>query len=971
VSNLPENFEEYCAHLDHMLDAYSLKDFPDCIYCCCEEDDLNDCVCLYNHLSDLYSGDGTLLVTVEPEASTPPIFDEQIGNAQNETPDLRERTSTKSKSYTHSEKFSNVFDHVQTDSSEQAIDFLVQDVGSNCNRTVSKLRTPSGLQDCIHMTNEGSLNSMRHDYLASVQLPEIGFVWGTSNLSKRTKYIMELFQYYSTMYIFKIIAKPSLFAAQRVWVGLGDAANQTDVGFEWNPSEQNEVYCVAPWVQPEFVAPVEDADQHIPTITITDLTDPIYADGVSTTIDYNVYIAPLNMTLYNPVITPVCEPVPLPTDTLSLTTVAVENLDAELANPYFVLIPRISVIQDGAPASLRLLPDNVEILSVDNIADTIDTNVVASNFASSLEVTNVLADDYDIVRISNYNGPIQLNSSLLADLDGNNNVNVNVPANSIVTVNSSSIDTVSPIVVINPLTEAIQVNNTGCIFAAASNNITLSASAPASVFVHTISRANFYSNFGFDEQISEYKYNPDFKVDSRVYGKTGNHTSRCDTHWDAQQTAYFNTVDDVKYVTNTRKGTAHLDAARHYFLSKHPVMKLTSTSVPSANVKFRVTQIQPGTTPTLEQVLELPGVEWDPKTGPLTLQPYWRSKHPVRTTAGLSDFLFQINILGGTIASEPVAVTAFANYTCVDYHYPFLNAASVTRRPQFDEQIETVTNDSNTEQEVDSASSDSINGNVKISTPTIVVEEDSLKQYSPGNIAQTWRNVTKFQITATQTAIAIPINNRTLGAPAFQESQRYTFWRGNPKFKFVVSVPRNYNGLFYVTQVPASMDVNTLKASQIVQDREVSTFTAIDGSLEFQSQWGTVMPRLRTIVDVNDNANTQDTTLGYIVIYADQLANNTTANVSLFVDAADVEFLSEVGRDVDVVWSPPAIISPPAFKNETWLDFVDMESAMEVLKDSSHSRLAEMTFEDIIAHVRRRLAHHGLNVGDVQTSSLR
>lgn len=966
VSNLPANFEEYCAHLDHMLDAYSLRDFPDCIYCCCEEDDLNDCVCLYNHLSDLYSGDGTLLVTVEPETSTRPQFDEQIGNAQNQTPDLREKTLTKNKYYSHTEKFSNVFDHVQTDSSEQAIDFLVQDVGSNCNRTVSKLRTPSGIQDCIHMTNEGSLNSMRHDYLASTQLPEIGHVWGTSSFSKRTKHLMELFQYYSTLYLFKIIAKPSLFAAQRVWVGLGDAADQTDVGFEWNPSEQNEVYCVAPWVQPEFVAETANSDQHIPILTVTDLTDPIYADGVSTTIDYNIYVAPLNMTLYNPVVTPTAAP-PATEDTLVVTPVPAFALDSELTNPGFVALPRnVDVINYGTNGSITIQPDNVKLLDV---TTSYTTNVVASNFASSVTYDNIIPDMWEIVRLKDYDGPLAVTTSVIGNANGVNDITVDVPANSIVTADASNIVSVDPVLISNLKNDTLSIAD-GCIFPNATTMV-IRTSATATIYAHTISRGTQYSNFGFDEQISEYKYNPDFKVDARVYGKTGNHTSRCDTHWDAQQSIYFNTTDDVKYITNSRKGTAHLDADRHFFLSKHPIMKLTSTSVPSANVKFRVTQIPPGTIPTLEEALELPGVEWDPKTGPLTMQPYWRSKHPVRTTAGLSDFLFEIRVLGGTISTEPVAVTAFANYTCVDYHYPFLNAASVVRRPQFDEQMETVTSDSNTEQEADSATSESINGNVKISTPTEVVEEDSLRQYAPGNIGQTWRNVAKFQITSSQTAVAIPINNRTLGAPAFQESQRYAFWRGNPRFKFVASVPRNYNGLFYTTQMPASMDIETLKASQIVQDREVSTFTAIDGSIEVESQWGTVMPRLRTLLDVNDNENTQDTTLGYLVIYADQLSNNVTANISLFVDSSDVEFLSEVGRITDAVWSPPAIIIPPAFKNETWLDYVDMESAMEILQDASHSRLAEMTFEDVIAHVRRRLNFHGFNVGDVPTNSMR
>lgn len=941
------------------MDGYELQDQGlSCIYCCCETEDLNDCVCFYNKLCDLYDDDGNLTVDTESynfDYERLSMMQEQgSGDADNATPNLREKTVNKTKKYVHSETYSNVFDCNPTNSSEQAIDFLVQDVGANCNRAVSKLRTPSGIKDCIHMTNEGTLSSKRHDYLASVAMPEIGFVWGTNKFSKRTKHIMTLFEYFNTMFLFKIIAKPALFSSQRVWVGLGDAANQTDVGFEWNPSEQNEVYCVAPWVKPSFVEDVKNVDLCYPTITITPLTDPIFAEGVSSTIEYTTFIAPLNMFMYNPLTTPDTDPTPDPAD----DDFIVDVVSAPFTSPQppFLFFPRKVSVTNDFLGSASASVGGQEFFTANTITGFYSAKPIVVTTDDPISQTNCIVNDAYFIEYNDQN--------LLPTITSETPIEVSTGTNPISTLRNRIHEIeVDDFTRVSPFTFTIDTNNNFTyefllpLITGYDTDTSTTTTSTATLTPYLIDSTPL-----MEEQISEYKYNDNFTVDSRVYGKTGNHTSRCDTHWDAQPSIYFNTTNDVKYVTNTKKGTAALDSARHYFQSKHPVIKLTSTSVPSSNVLLRVTQIKPGTTPTLEEVLELPGVEWDPKTGPLIMQPYWRSKHPLRGTTGLSDFLFQLDVLGGTISTEPLVVTPFVNYTCVNYHMPFLKASSVVRLPTFNEQMEsdkksvTENHQDHSETTTSNAVSSSITGNVKVSNPTVVVEEDSLKQYSPGDISQTWRQILKFQITSLQTAIAFAITNQAFGAPAFQESQRYSFWRGNPTFKFVVSAPRNYNGLFYSTSFPASMDINSVKSTQILHDREVSTFTAIDGSLEITPQWGTTMPRLKNIFDVNNNVNNQDTVMGYLILFADQLANNATINVSVFCDSSDVEFILEAGRDIDAEWTPPALITPPAFQYETSLSPDDEDRAREILLNMDLSKIQGRTVADVMKQVHQRLS---------------
>jgi hypothetical protein len=105
-------------------------------------------------------------------------------------------------------------------------------------------------------------------------------------------------------------------------------------------------------------------------------------------------------------------------------------------------------------------------------------------------------------------------------------------------------------------------------------------------------------------------------------------------------------------------------------------------------------------------------------------------------------------------------------------------------------------------------------------------------------------------------------------------------------------------------------------------------------------------------------------------MYADQRTSNFVCNVSLFCDSSDVEYLSEVGRDTDAVWAPPTVITPPAFKRKsTWQDYVDPDSITDVIADAQYSRIAAMTFDDVVAYVRRRLAHHGMNVGEEENNN--
>jgi hypothetical protein len=935
------------------------------------------------------------------------IMHEQMETNTNSTKDLQEPVSKpKFESWTHSEGYSGMLTEHHTDSSEQGIDFQIQDVGVNSSRKVSKLRTPSGIVDVVHMTSDGVISGKRHDYLASVVLPEIGFVWGTAlKFSPRTKYLMKLFKHYNTDYLIRIVAKPALFAAQRVWVNLGFTASTQNVGFEWNPSEQNEVFVCVPWQQASLVATVSDVDDHMPKVWISNVTPVVYADGLATTIEYAVYICPLNMFLYTPVITPSIAPPPV--ETAPYLIVEDRQDPQNLKSPSACIIKSICVPASGGAQVGVNLNDGTGIEYFFDYNGYVDNNwfalpgaVLPQKPTFSFPTGSDVSPLFTCVTWSNGTAPVLILADQREIPKGESTLTIANPSfivfNSINSNGGTNIRT-SPLVnSSNNGNNSHGVQLSMSVFTAGGKTITLQSDVISNISIYNIQKEddtiiqiggsetvnkgryfdeddeiinlfkNDYVESQFVEQISEYKYNPKFSVDQKIYGKTGNHTARCDTHWDSLPTKTFNTSNDVKYITITPSdyGVAAQDLKRHLFASQYPIVKLTSTSVPSSNVLFRITQIEVGTTPTYEQILELPGIEWDPKTGPLKVQPYWRALNPIREIGNyIEQFLFDVRVLAGTIGTEPVIVSPFANYTPVSYHNPYYNQAGNTRsipRFEFVEQMESG-DQIGTASEVNelSKASESVSGPVRVTTIPNVSQMDSQVLYGKSDLAQAWRFVSAFSIDPTVSTYVLPINNIAFGGPGYSESTGYKFWQGCPRFKILTSESRANNMSMAITTLPVTLDYTKIDTEHIVSGRNVTHFNTMDGSCEVEAEWSSPFPRLDVVTDGITAAASSSNTQGWLVFATYPSSSPPKNLIQIYVDTSNVKFSIETGVR-DEVWGPPDIL--PGYSKPTNLmaklitpDEDVLRETMEVLAQMDLSRIPIRTFDDVIqAAVHRR-----------------
>jgi hypothetical protein len=366
----------------------------------------------------------------------------------------------------------------------------------------------------------------------------------------------------------------------------------------------------------------------------------------------------------------------------------------------------------------------------------------------------------------------------------------------------------------------------------------------------------------------------------------------------------------------------------------------------------------------MEQVLELPGVEWDPKTGPLKIQPYWRAINPIRDINNYADqFLFDVRCLSGTIGAEPVIVSPFANYTPVSYHNPYYNQAGNTRSiPRFEyveqmdsgDQIGTAGNSDEL-----SKTSQSITGPMKVTAPPESGQLDSQVLYGKSDLAQTWRFVSAFSIDPSISTYVLKIDNVAFGGPGYSESTGYKFWQGTPKFKILTSESRANNMSMAITTLPSTLDYTKIDTEHIVSGRNVTYFNTMDGTCEVEAEWSTTYPRLDVVTDGITTAATPANTLGWLVFATFPSASPPKNLISIYVDTSNVKFSIETGVR-DEVWGPPDIL--PGFPKPTNLmsklrtsEEEGLEEMMSVLAQMDFTNLSIKTFDDVIqAAVHRR-----------------
>ncbi len=175
-----------------------------------------------------------------------------------------------------------------------------------------------------------------------------------------------------------------------------------------------------------------------------------------------------------------------------------------------------------------------------------------------------------------------------------------------------------------------------------------------------------------DEQIFEYQYNSTSEKAKKTYGKMYDHNPREDHHnmflqeieiSSANKYTPFNFTLDLSVVAATYPYINTREYLRHYLKSHMPVLTIKSNKNPFSNLLCRLVQ---GTYSSYEDVMQLPGLEWDPSLTNLQVQPYWKDPTPAVTQITIP---FTLVLLSGQIDVSGMQLLIFFNTSTLNYHH--------------------------------------------------------------------------------------------------------------------------------------------------------------------------------------------------------------------------------------------------------------------------------------------------------------
>lgn len=713
------------------------------------------------------------------------------------------------------------------------------DVVTGSERTISRLTTPDGPRDVIHLANTAIRPNHKLNYMPSTFLPTAAYVWNpatstTAVLNDRVAHYMSPYAEYHCQYLFRLLAKPSLFTNSRVWVSLKDTST---VGFEWSPAEENDIYVLVPWQELDLTKSTTDTS--CPTLQITDLSSTIYATGTATSIEYSMFVAPFNMFLYRPLPVAAFASASLNEVTGSASQTLTVSADS-------LVLCSTAIIADGtAEASIRIT-DGVNINDTLYQYGTIPNNSITPTIAIpagtySFDKTNITAADITCIHLSTSTATFNTGKlGLFPDY-----VDDGLPS-----------------------------------------------------YTHNL-----------QEQIMELSYDENFADNQAIIGKPGPHTVHADSHWNFISKMDFNTADDSVFfaVDVAKDARSRRDLQKYNQYSKYPVVMFTAASIPTSNALFRITQDPNPFDPTTElmslgDALQLPGVEWDPKTGPLYLQPYWDTEYPTRYTDDPHTIVYHMHILAGTLV-EPISVVSKVNYASVEYHNYFIDHATFNPTQGLVEQIEefepstTLSTTENLKAESTVNVADPVE--VEVSSPVVKAMDDQTQELVTG-LASRYEFVHSTTFGPDVAVFYYAMNYNMLGRDAFDEYIGYEYFTGKPRFKICMSCGTATAADAHIVQLPPTVDVANLTYAdwvKIVKSRPSGAVSVRDGSYEVEMEW--MVPNVRS---------SRDTFLGYLAVVMPFSNQDGSAPqylpseiiMSLFTDSGNVSF------QVDRVNTDPA-----------------------------------------------------------------
>lgn len=780
---------------------------------------------------------------------------------------------------------SQLVDVTESASSDQAIDFVGQDVGVGCARQMITVDTPTGPKQAIVLAND-NYNKLPVDYLPGVSMPDFSIAWkniladsssGTYNvykpsLSNRVRQVLALFKFYRTNLVWRIIAEPSFFQAQRVWVGFNPTIRGTPqtftesnqlVGFEWNPSEENEIYVVTPWSSLDNVGLIADFSQ-LGQLIIDPKTSLITETGLPAPLQYDVYVAPIDLAGY----------VPVPVSNEASSYISSQRFTSDTATTIIPANALVFVTECSCNTRANLTINGKTLIKVSDTADN-EMHIIPASSTENTMIIDLFDPDYvQVVYLSDmpFTGSIEV-----PHIHSHNITTKVATVSSFENLGSTFDFTASDFGVSTPdevFLTSVKANSISFEQPDYKNPTTVTSTLSITQWYYAFEDFSLVTpdlvyqmkTMGFNLD-----YNPSFNLDKITYGSIEDHTTRLDNQFSLVGT--YPIADSSDQITidflNPDDKFAQFDLRRHFLFSKFPNLKLTGTSNPSSNALLRITQKSVKDTLSKNDILQLPGFCWDIKTGAHNFQPYWCSRHPAEySTLNFADYPYlQVDVLSGTIGTT-FEITLWYNTQPVDYMYYVGQLPSTLENTLRMEPLE-------------------YQMAIDPDTQLKSIDADGASSVSE----RRWNYIDTLTVSSDTSLINIPVNAKLLGKWPTRHIARYSKWRGNLPIKVMVNNSQLINGnihVFHHNFTPSGA-LDATKFVALIGDISHSVNGAPGSALTLDLGWRTSVPFLATTP--TDDAENGWLAIAIPSISSLNLSGSTQQHViTLYSDTSALEF---------------------------------------------------------------------------------
>lgn len=762
---------------------------------------------------------------------------------------------------------------VESGQSGQGIDVTLQPGVTNA-RFIQNLMTPSGLKPVILLTDSNLELDTRQDYLPSVPLPEQGHNWSqrfesiavsgsptvsaSPIFSQRTSYYMKPFQFYSSHVLVRLVCKPGATQAQNFWVSrsfqqLDFSTPQylNEIGFNWNPSKSNEIFVLMPYSFLQYVASIEEDTANIfGFINVSKTSSLVTVTGNDIPLVVNYYFCPFNMYTYKPL--PILTPILKYNNSLDINMPSTTNgiqigtFDLGTLNVYSDTI--INLSNFGISSSATIL------IKISSVTYTISAIAVSYNSAVLFTPGNYLVQ-YTSNAITTRTSPFKLTCSTLGDFP-----------------------TFTPF------------------FAREQADFTSQKE------IHSVVEVG-------EEQIFEFSYNPLSNVPSDTYGNMFSNSPREEHHeralseisiTSATKDQVFNFSLDLSFLTATYPNINTREYLRHFLTSRMPILTLRSAKNLFSNLILRLVV---GNYSSTEDVMQLPGHEWDPSIEDKVVQPYWIFQDPATVNLVVD---FSIIVISGQIDVSGFLLVPFFNTSALDYYHrqdysPYdssetkkippvtsiedfvlqrvpeqaqcrqnVKPISAIRRTlgfleigneQMGSDPETITESVEISKTLKEDSTTKVEGQTMETLPVPIVAESHKVMrekdfHVVGNIVE---NLTNLK------SIIIPISHNAFGKEEVTSAKKYLRWKGLPRFRITVAVSSRLGGIALISQLPPTTTYKDLQVLNYSMMYNKAQTVYWNKSEEFQAVWMNSNPFQKVSYSESDT-DLPVPQLGYFVI---------------------------------------------------------------------------------------------------------